>query len=233
VAFPVEAFNARSESGREISFHQLHAKCHSRIHYQKTCPIHGAVGNDEIVSGYEISRGRYVEVEPEELDALRSDRERELTIDAFINPEDFDPLYHDGRMYYLSPAGDQAREPYAVLLTALRKQERWGIGQVVFSGQEQLVIVRPGESALQMAMLTYAAEIRDPEQTVAALPHVSAKDRNLRLAEQLIKSWSEDDFAIGKYEDEREVRLRELIGAKVSGKELVAAEAEDEPEVIT
>jgi DNA end-binding protein Ku len=86
----VEAVNARSRQEGDIHFHQLHAKCHNRIHYEKVCPIHGKIDNDENVSGYEHSRGKYVEVEPEELDELRTEKEKALTIDTFIEPDQLD-----------------------------------------------------------------------------------------------------------------------------------------------
>src|SRR5689334_474245 len=75
VSFAVEAFNALNRQGSDIHFHQLHAKCHSRIHYEKVCPIHGQVSNDEIVSGYEYAKGKYVEIDPEELDKFRTESE--------------------------------------------------------------------------------------------------------------------------------------------------------------
>ena len=110
VTFAVEAFNALDRSESDIHFNQLHEKCHSRIRYQKVCPVHGPVENDEIVSGYEHRKGKYIEIDPEELSALRTERERALTIDAFVSPETVDPLYFDGRMYYLLPAGSGAEE---------------------------------------------------------------------------------------------------------------------------
>src|SRR3954467_10522908 len=100
VSFQVEAINARAPEESDIHFHQIHAACHSRIHYQKVCPIHGEVSNDEIISGYEYKKGKYIEVEPEELESLRSESERALKIDAFVHPGTVDPLYFDGRMYY-------------------------------------------------------------------------------------------------------------------------------------
>src|SRR6187551_2979042 len=81
VSFPVQAINARDAAGSDIHFHQLHATCHRRIHYEKVCPVHGEISKDEIVSGYEFSKGKYVEVDPEELDSLRTQSERSLTID--------------------------------------------------------------------------------------------------------------------------------------------------------
>src|SRR6476659_4981917 len=79
VAFPVQAFNALLPQHGHVSFHQLHAKCHSRIRHEKTCPIHGKVENSEIVSGYEYARGKYVEIAEEELDELRTAKEKSLT----------------------------------------------------------------------------------------------------------------------------------------------------------
>src|SRR4029450_1088970 len=76
VSFPVQAINALNREQSDIHFHQLHATCHNRIHYQKVCPVHGEVSSDEIISGYEYKKGKYVEVESEELDPLRTERER-------------------------------------------------------------------------------------------------------------------------------------------------------------
>src|SRR5262245_28731654 len=87
VSFPVEAINAVNRAGREVDVHQLHAKCHSRIKYKKVCPIHGEVTNNEIISGYEHKKGKYVEIEKGELDELRSDQERALRIDTFVSPD--------------------------------------------------------------------------------------------------------------------------------------------------
>jgi DNA end-binding protein Ku len=229
VSFTVEAFNAVNRDRSDIHFNQLHAKCHSRIRYQKVCPIHGEVSNDEIVSGYEYEKGKYVEIEAEEIDALRTENERALKIDTFIAPEVVDPLYFDGRMYYLLPAGKGAEEPYAVLLAAMEREKRYGIGQVVFSGKEQIALVRPLEGILHMAMLNYEAEIRNPAHWVKDLAKPSGLTRQVKLAQTLIEEWTEDSFDFGKYEDHYRAKLRALIEAKVSGREVVIPESEEEP----
>ena len=232
VVFPVEAFNAHTAEGGHLPLHQLHAKCHSRIRYQKTCPIHGPVSNDEIVSGYEYTQGHYVEIEPEELDELRTDEERSLTIDAFVPPAKLDPVYLDGRMYYLSPEGAAAREPYAVFLEALKRQERWGVGQVIFSGKQQVALLRPYRDALHMALLNYAAEIRDPESVVSPPEHVSDIDKKVKLAEQLIENWGDPHFDLSKYHDTYIEKEKALIKAKAEGREIVVSEPEERPQVI-
>jgi DNA end-binding protein Ku len=231
VSFPVQAINAADRQQSDIHFHQLHATCHRRIHYDKVCPVHGVVPSDEIVSGYEYRKGQYVEIEPEELDAVRTDAERSLTVDSFIEPEEIDPIYFDGRMYYLVPDGPTAEEPYAVIAEALEREGRWGVGQVVLSGKDQLVIVRPLEGALHMAMLNYDEEIRPPREVLAAKqPRVAS--RNVELARTLIRSWSTRDFDFAAYDDRYRQRLQALIDAKVEGREIVAPAEKPAPEVI-
>jgi len=232
VAFPVEAFNAHSVEGAPVVLNQLHAECHSRIRYQKTCPVHGPVTNDEIVSGYEYGKGQYVEIDPKELDELRTNAERALTVDAFISPDEIDPIFFDGRMYFVAPDGDAAREPYAIFLEALEHEGRWGIGQVVFSGKQEVVVIRPYQGALTMAMLSYSAEFRDPRDVVPPVPRVPSADKKVRLAEQLIESWTQRDFDFSQYHDAYSDKVKELIRAKVEGRELVVPEVEAEPEVI-
>jgi len=232
VSFPVQAFNAHSPEHGDIHFHQLHATCHRRIHYEKVCPIHGEVSNDEIVSGYEYAKGKYVEIEPEELDALRTETERSLTIDAFVEPDTIDPIYLDGRMYYLAPDGAVAEEPYAVIAEAMEREGRHGVGQVVFSGKDQLALVRPDQGVLHMAMLNYAAEIRRPRDVVAAAKHSHLGGRKVQLAQTLIRSWFTRNFDFAAYEDRYREKLQELIDAKVEGREIVAPQEEERPEVI-
>src|SRR5262249_46149498 len=157
VSFAVEAFNALDREHSDIHFHQIHKKCHRRIRYQKVCPVHGEVSNDEIVSGYEAKKGHYVEIDPEELRSLRKERDGALKIESFVRTDAVDPLYFDGRMYYLAPADAAAKEPYSVVLAAMQHEKRCAIAKIVFSGKDQLAMVRPLEDALHLAMLNFNA----------------------------------------------------------------------------
>lgn len=232
VSFPVQAFTTVAREGGRLSFNQLHCECHSRIRYVKQCPIHGPVSKDEIVSGYEYGKRQYVEVEPDELDQLRGERDRALSIDNFIAPSDISLLYLDGRSYYLVPDGTEAGEPYTVFLQALERKKPYGIGQIVLSGREHLALVRPYESVLTMEISHYAAEIRSPEPLLGALPAVRTLDKRLNLAEQVIEHWADDKFDFGAYVDHYQEKVRELIDAKIEGRQIVTPEAEDEPEVV-
>jgi DNA end-binding protein Ku len=232
VAFGVQAINAEIKEKGEIHFHLLHAPDHKRIHYAKICPTHGEVPNDEIVEGYEYGKDRYVEFAKEEIDALRTDREKALTVDSFIAPADLDPIYFDGRMYFLVPDGIDAAEPYMVVKEAMVKQDCWGVGQVVFSGREQLAVVRPVGGTLTMSMLSYQDEIRKPEEFHGEFARARTTPRKIKLAEDLIRNWTEKNFDFGEYHDRYRQKVKHLVDAKVQGREVVAPEEEEEPEVV-
>ncbi|HEY1784967.1 MAG TPA: Ku protein [Pirellulales bacterium] len=231
VSFQVQAVNAEIKENAEVHFHLLHAPDHQRIHYAKICPKHGEVPNDEIVEGYEYAKGKYVEFEKEELDTLRSEREKTLTIDAFVTADQIDPIYFDGRMYYLIPSGTGSEEPYALLEAAMEKKGRWGVGQVVFSGREQLAVVRPLGGVLTMAMLNYDAEIRKPADIKGQFTRAHTTPRKLRLAEELVGKWHEGQFDLGDYRDRYQQKVKRAIEAKEKGVDVEPAE-EEQPEVI-
>ncbi len=161
VSVPVEAYATLEPESGEIHLNQLHDQCHSRIRYVKTCPIHGEVPNDQIVTGYEYEKGHYVIVDRNEVEKAQADA-RTIVVDAFISPEEIDPIYYDGRTYYLFPESPAAEKPYAVLTEAMEKLHRCGVATVVLHGKEQLLIVRPVNGVLAMIMLRYQSQIRSP-----------------------------------------------------------------------
>jgi DNA end-binding protein Ku len=233
VSIPVQAVNARDPKHSDIHFHQLHAADHKRIHYDKICPVHGHIASDEVVSGYEYRKGKYIEIEPEELDALRTKSERALQIESFVEPSEIDPILFDGRMYYLVPDGTAAEEPYTVITEAMEREQSWAIGLVVFSGKDQLVVVRPKDGILHMAMLNFPDEIRAPADVMAEQKRPRGLTRQVELAQQLIQSTFTDDFDLTAYHDHYRERLKTLIDAKIKGHEVEAPIEEAEtPEVI-
>jgi DNA end-binding protein Ku len=232
VSFEVQAINAEIKENAEVHFHLLHEPDHQRIHYAKVCPRHGEVPNEEIVEGFEYAKGKYVEFDKEELDLLRTEQEKALSIDAFVSADEIDPIYFDGRMYYLIPSGANSNEPYSLLQAAMEKKKRWGVGQVVFSGREQLAVVRPLDGVLNMAMLSYNAEIRKPSDLKSEFTRPRATGAKLRLAEDLISKWHEGDFDLSDYKDRYRQKVKEAIAAKKKGVELQPPEEEEEPEII-
>jgi hypothetical protein len=108
VSIPVKAFTASQRAGGRIGFNQIHAKCHSRIRHKKVCPVHGEVDNDEIVPGFEYSKGEYVLMDKKEMQQLKLDNEKAVHLDAFVAPEELPPLFFSDRTYYLGPDGKLA-----------------------------------------------------------------------------------------------------------------------------
>jgi DNA end-binding protein Ku len=232
VSVPVQAYNATAASGGEIHFNQLHSVCNSRIRYQKTCPIHGEVSKDEIVLGYEYAKGQYAIVDPDEIEKLRTENDRAISIEEFIEPDQIEAMYLDGRHYYLVPDTPVGQKPYAVLYEAMKKRNRAGVARVVFSGKEQVVLVRPLDGLLMMSMLNYESQIRKPEALHEEVRAPELSQQEVKLAEMLIDASTSKKFDYAKYEDLYTQRLTELINAKVEGKEVVAPPADEEVSVI-
>ena len=232
VSVPVQAVNSAESGGGQFHLNQLHATCHSRIKYQKVCPTHGEVSNEEIVSGYEYSPGEYVIVDPAELSQLRSPSDKAIQIGKFLPPEAVDPIFFSGDTYYLLPDGEAGVKPYSVLFATMEHENRVTIGQVVFSGKERLVMLRPVEGVLSMSMLKYENELRQPKDVAAQLKKTSVTKEEMRLADMLLKASLSDRFNIADYPDLYTERMQKLIDAKVAGEEIVQAPDEQEPQVI-
>jgi len=227
VTVPVQAFNAVAPEGGHIRFHQLHASDHSRIRHVKVCPVHGEVTQDEIVSGYEYAKGQYVIVDPDELDALRSKNDKAVHLDTFVAADAIDPLYLTGQNYYLTPDGAAAAKPYVVLQKAMVEQDKCAVGQGVLFGREQLVAIRPYKDLLLMSVIQYQPAIRDSADFEIGDARVSATE--LKLAETLIKASTSKRLDLSGYKDSYSDKLRELIDAKVEGREIVVPPEEEEP----
>jgi DNA end-binding protein Ku len=232
ISIPVKGYNATaSGGGGKIGFHMIHAACHSRIKYKKVCPIHGEVDNDEIVSGYEAAKGQYVAVEKEERAAMRAEDEKTIDIDGFINPETLDPVYFSGKSYYLVADGKVAQKPFAVIHEAMERERRYAIAQVVFAGRVQVAVVRPSGGVLAMSLLKFESELKKPDDFEDEVKGGAVTAEERELAETLIEAATSDAFDLGKFKDEYNARVAELVAGKSRARK--APDAEDgEPAVI-
>jgi DNA end-binding protein Ku len=231
VAIPVKAYNATSDAD-SIHLNQLHEECHSRIRYQKTCPIHGEVSNDEIVSGYEYSKGQYVVIDTSELEKLRPQGDKSIDIEKFVPADQLDAIYDSGRTYYLVPDGPVGQKPYALLRDAMQMENRQAIAQVVISNREQLVRLRTLGQLVTMTVLNHASQVKQPSAFEDELVSTPATDKELELTRQLIQALSAEELDLTAYRDTYTEKLTQLIEAKVSGQELVTPPVTAEPQVI-
>jgi DNA end-binding protein Ku len=231
VSVPVKGFTA-NVSAAEIRLHQLHSECHSRIKYQKVCPIHGEVPKEEIVSGYEYAKGQYVVIEPDELAKLRGERERAVTIDAVVPHDTIEPLYFTDKTYYLVPDGKVGQKPFALIQQCLAEEKLEAVGRVVLFGREELVLVRPVNELLAMTALKYEAEVAHADTLSEEVENPTLPKAELNLTKTLLEAFEKEDFSLADYKDSYVERLSEIIQAKVDGKELVTPPAPEEPHVI-
>ena len=182
VSIPVKAYTATSSQSGEVKLNQLHAGCNSRIKYQKVCPIHGEVSADQIVSGYEFSKDQYVVVDPAELEKLRPEDPKALSIQEFVPADTIDPMYFSGSTHYLAPDGPIGQRPYAVLLKAMVEDKRNAIAQLVWHGREKLVLLRPLDGLIVMSSLSYEQEIAKPSAFADEAPKGRKTASSLRTA---------------------------------------------------
>jgi DNA end-binding protein Ku len=220
VSVPVEGYSASAAGETQIALNQLHDDCHGRIRYKKVCEVHGQeVPNSEIVMGFQFEKDQYVIVDPDELQNLRSERDYSINVDRFVDPQTIDPMYFAGKTYYLLPT-KAGEKPYALLSRAMREQNVVGLAQVVISNREQLVALRTIGKLLAITMLQYAANVRTPEEYEKLLPQAEVSKQELQLAKTLVLATKMDEPELEEYEDLYNERLRELVEAKIDGREI-------------
>ena len=157
VSIPVEIYPA-TRSGASIQFHQVHEPSGKRIKYEKVVPGIGPVDRDEIMKGFEVSKGHYVLLDPEEIESVKLESRKTVDLVQFVDLADIDPMYFD-KPYYVVPADDLAEEAFVVLRDALREARKVGIGQLAMRGQEYVVALKPCGRGMLLETLRYADEV--------------------------------------------------------------------------
>ncbi len=229
VNIPVKVFPA-TDPGATLSFNQLHAECQTRIQQKRWCPrCEKEVPNTDLVKGFEFEKGRYVVVEDEDFEKVRVDSTRVINLEKFTDDTEIDPIYLE-RPYYLAPDGPVAKEAFAVIREGMKGKA--GIGKVALYGREYLVKVQPRERGMVMYTLRHASEIRSMEaiDELADVPS-TVKPEEVKLARQVMGTF-EGEVDLKEYQDAYQAGLREIIDAKVEGREIVAPEIEAPPKVV-
>jgi DNA end-binding protein Ku len=232
VNIPVGLAPATASSARQsdVQFKLLHRECLTPIKQKRWCPVHDVeLSPDEIVRGWEVSKGQFVPIEDVELEALESyDTSRSIEIRQFVAADEIDPVYFD-RTYFLVPAATEAqRRPYALLLEAMREVAVVGIGAFVLAGKEKLCLIRPKGKALALETLFLAEDVRDQQEIDEPVAATGVKKEELALAKQIISSL-EGSFDPSELRSDYRAKLRELLEAKLAGREVLeATTAEDE-----
>jgi DNA end-binding protein Ku len=215
---------AVAQQRKDVSFRTLHRECGTPIKQKRWCPVHERdVEADELVKGWEFTKGQFVMVEESDFEAVALQRSQSVDIDRFVSLEDVDPIYFD-RTYYLSPADAPAqRRPYVLLLRAMQEANVAAIGKFVLWGKENLCLIRPLGEALALETLFFAEDIRPRAEIDDAVGETEVNDPELDMARQLVSSLV-GEFVPEEFENVYRGELRAMLEAKLEGKEITVPE---------
>ncbi len=224
VNVPVKLYTA-TES-KSISFHEVHARDGSRIEHRRICPKdEKEVPNDDIVKGYEVSEGKYVVLEKDEIKAAAGDRGKVVELTEFVDAGEIDPVFYE-KTYYVGSRDET--EPYRLVFEALKKSGRAGIGRFTFHDREYLVAVRALDDVIAMHTMRFHDEVVDAGELELGKPSKNPTKREVEMASKLIDTLNEE-FEPEAYKDTYRDSVLELIKRKGKGEE-IDLDAEVEPE---
>ena len=232
VNVPVKMYSAIHE--QDLSFHQFQEGTDARIRNKRVSEKTGKeVPFEKIVKGYELSKGHYVMIDPEELEAFEPTATKTIDIEDFVALEEIDPIYYE-RTYYLAPdEGEGAKRAYVLLRDALENQDKAGIGRVVMRTKQYLAAIRPKDGALTLSTLLFHDEAV-PVSEIPSIPdkRTKAPPPQVKMAAQIIESLTRK-WDPKRYKDTYRERVLEYIERKAEGEEVVVEErAEEEPKVV-
>ncbi len=227
VQVPVRLVSATKN--KDVSFNQLEAGTGARIRYKKVSEATGEeVPAERIQRGYEVSKGRYVIVEPEELESLRPKGSHAIEIEEFVDLDEIDPLYFE-QPYYLVPDA-RGVKPYKLLVDAMEELNKVAIGRIVVRSKERLVAIRTVDGMLCIETMRYSDEVLSRDGLVPAdEADAQLTDRERTMARQLVESLAVDKFEPEKFSDQYRDQVLDLINRKAGGEEIVAEPAVEPP----
>jgi DNA end-binding protein Ku len=228
VNVPVKLYSAIHSQG--LSFHQFEEGTNARVRNKRVSEKTGKeVDYDDIVKGYEVKKGQYVMVEPDELAEFAPRATRTIDIEDFVALDEIDPIYFDAT-YYLAPENsDGARKAYALLLKAMEEQGKVAIGRLVMRNKQYLAAIRPLDKVLGVSTMRFHDEVVSPSD-IEGIPTGRSAPRaapgEVKMAAQIIDSMSRE-WDPKRYEDTYRVQVLDFLKKKAAGKEIVV---EEEPE---
>ena len=227
VNIPVGLALATKPAARQsdVSFRQLHRECMTPIKQKRWCEVHDReVERDEIVKGWEVSKGEFVIVEEADLEAIMQvDDSKTIAITRFVDASEVDPVFFD-RTYYLAPAREAAAQrPYVLLLRAMQESGKAGLGRFVRQGAEHLCLIRPKGDALALETLFIAEDVNSQAEIEEAVSGSEVKEAELGLAQQVIDSL-EGEFDPTELTSEYRQNLKQMLEAKLDGQEIAKPE---------
>src|SRR4051794_32697937 len=182
VSIPVRLFPATED--KDIRFHLLHEKDHSRIRFKRFCAKEEAeVPAEEITRAFEVTKDQYVEISDEDLEKLPLPSKHTIELSAFVKTGEIDPIYYE-KSYYLEPE-ETGLKPFALLAKTLVAKKVAGVAKIALRNKEQLCALRTLDGTIVLETLHYPDEIREHAEY---LPKVSVGEREVDIASSLVEA---------------------------------------------
>ena len=224
VTIPIRLYTA-VDSGSSIRFNQLHKEDNGRVRYEKVCrSCSENLGSSDIVKGYEYGPDEYVIVNDEDFDKVKIKSSKIIEIEGFVATDEVDVSLYD-TPYFAGPDGDVAVKVYALLVQSLAQSGRLGVGKVVLRDREDMVLIGCQDNGLVLYKVRYPQFLRSVNE-VPGLAETEVSGDELKLAQSLIDSMTKPLGDI-EIKDTYHEAVKDMIQAKVEGKEVVMA-ADDE-----
>src|SRR5947208_2868143 len=202
VSAPIALFPATSER-EKIRFNKLNKKTGNRIKYKKVDAETGdEVESDNIIKGYEVGKSQYIELDPEELEAVAIESKRVIEIDEFVPKKDIDELYLNNP-YYVMPDGDVGQQAFAVIREAIRKEGMVALGKVVFTSREHVIALEARGKGMMGVTLRYPYEVRKEDDYFDEIEDEKIPKDMLELATHIVET-KRGKFEPDKFEDRYE-----------------------------
>jgi DNA end-binding protein Ku len=230
VSCPIALFPATSER-EKISFHQLNKNTGHRIKYRKVDADSGdEVESADIIKGYEIGKGEYLELDPEELEAIAIESKRVIDIDELVPRKEIDELYLNNP-YFIVPDGEVGQQAFAVIREAIRQEGMVAIGKVVFTSREHIIALEARGNGMLGVTLRYPYEVRKKGEYFEDIPDEKITKDMLDLAKHIVDT-KKAHFEPGRFEDHYEEALKDLLKKKQSGPKIEAPREREPSKVV-
>jgi Ku protein len=227
VTCPVALYPASSQA-EKTHFHQINRKTGHRLRQQMIDEVNGkAVDKGEKSRGYEVSKGKYVEIEPEEIKAIQVESTHTLDIEKFVPVDEIDRRYFD-RPYYIVPDGKAGEEAFAVIRDAMKDKGRAALAKIVLTNRQHIMAIEPMGKILLGTLLRYDYEVRDAKELARSLPSPRIPKEMLSLASHILDTKA-GHFDPSEFKDEFETELKKLVKRKAAGKPIEYEEPAERP----
>jgi Ku protein len=228
VSCPVQLYPA-STSVEKTRFHMINKETGNRLKQQMVDSETGdVVESDQKGRGYEVSKGEYVEVEREELEAVQVESNHTIDIDSFVPRDEIDKRYLNNP-YYIAPDGKAGADAFAVIRDAMKDKDRVALARIVLSNREHVIAIEPLGKGLLGTTLRYPYELRDEDDYFDDIKNPKISKDMIELASHILDSKAAH-FDPSKFKDEYENALKTLVKRKAAGKPVKAVEREERPD---